>query len=342
MAFPCVYGLSFFKPDAFARFFYFLGLYFFFAYIEKEKTRSMVMCFFSFMLSFFFLQTFAFDILPLIVPAVILFYNKPKFYCDVATAAILPILVIGTLIYIGIKNDLLLPYVQMNWLFNKDIFKLTHGDHVSVLWNWAFLLSLVFAGMIYQLKSKTDIYFKILCYLFVCEIIQHLIIKVIFPHYLILTFIFAALISAPLFYRSLFLQKCMGVFLITMFVLNWVIIKTYYKSSYLQTFDKINQSPSTISLTICWLNIYSPQISFYDLVPIQVAAVDDYLFQHVPEFDINKIIAQHNFEYIDYDADLSKLPSKTFNKRFIPTNMENYQKIEHCLYRRKDTLSENQ
>ncbi len=343
LAYPCVYSFSSFKPDAFARLFYFWGLYSFFVYIKEQKTRQLVYCFCTFFISFLFLQIFAFDILPLIIPALIVFYKNPKFYRDVCIALLLP-LTIGVLIfYFMLTNNIWTSYFEMNWLFNKEFVSLLFADRISVMWSWSVIFMVAFGIMMYQLRQSQTIYFKILCFLFVTELLQHIIFKTIYPHYLVMPLIFAALIVAPLL-QQFWHTPAAGFFKVMKFLLlitEFIIIAVYNNISYMQTYRKINSSADNqiINITYYWLNIYAPKINFYTLVPQRLAIVDNYLFNRFPEYDINKLVQERKIKYIDYAQEhFRRNPLYQGRFKLSERTLRNYREIRAGLYQRRDIL----
>ena len=350
LAYPCVYSFSSFKPDAFARLFYFIGLYCFFLYIKEQKTRFLCLCFLTFFIAFCFLQTFAFDILPLIIPALILFYNKPVFYRDVGMALILPAIFFVIAIYLTIVNDVWKPYFEMNWLFNKDCFGFLYNNDFSVMRIWFPVFILVFAGLLYMLKQRQNIYYKILAFLFVCEIIQHIIFKAIFPHYLVLPFVFSAFICTPLLYKfwSQASATIGKIFIGVLILLNYVAVIVCNNIEYLRIYQTINTSPDNqiFNNDNRRFNIYAPKINFYTLFANHIVAVDNYLFNRFPNYDVNRFIQENKIKYIDYTKDeLTFLPTE-MKERFVISEetLREYEEIDENIYQRKDvsetTMSE--
>ena len=344
LAYPCVYSFSSFKPDAFARLFYFIGLYCFFLYIKEQKTRFLCLCFLTFFIAFCFLQTFAFDILPLIIPALILFYNKPVFYRDVGVALILPAIFFVIAIYLMIANDVWKPYFEMNWLFNKEHRPIIYADTVSTIWDWMWLFVFALIALIFQLKNQSNVYFKILGWLFVCEIVQHIIVLAIYPHYLVMLFIFSAFICAPLLYRFWhhLLTKFVKTLIIALFILDFAVIASFNQVQYMQIFNKVNSSPDNqiVNFVFCWLNIYAPKINFYTVMPHRLAAVDNYLYNRFPDYDVNKFIQENKIKYIDYSENNLTFFPPTLQERFMISEetLREYEEIDENIYQRKDTL----
>lgn len=84
------------------------------------------------------------------------------------------------------------------------------------------------------------------------------------------------------------------------------------------------------------LKIYAPKISYYDLIGGNFALLDDCLFNHYSDYDVNKLQEQYKFEYIF----VSKFTQKAQDcdvKRFILDEKYNkdYEKVDTNLYVRK-------
>lgn len=129
------YTFSIFKPDTFARFFYLLGLYQFFAFCQNKKTKDLVWCGVSFTISFLFLQTLIFSIFPLIFPAIWLLYKKQISCKAFGAALVAPLLILSAALLFLYFTDSLVEYFQLNWVFNSYLFKAATFSNDPIIYN---------------------------------------------------------------------------------------------------------------------------------------------------------------------------------------------------------------
>ena len=342
--YPLWYSVSIFKPDTFARLFYFCGLYFFMCYIEKQQLKSLIWCGISFCIAFLFIQTIAFSILPLCIPALYLFYKNPRFYKDVAISAILPCSIIMAALALLYYSGSIVNYWQENILFNQNLFHYLCNKLTSVVFYWALHIVAGFIAGFWLFKKQPSIYTNIIFLLFVSELIQHLYFPAVFPHYLVLLFIFMSMLIA-LVIPQIKNQIIIGyfyAFLAVSIALNFVTLGLKNNLEYMRGYKIVNQSPTydTLHITFNFVNIYAPMQTFYTLFPHHFAWLDNYLFNRFPDYDVNSIIKNPAFVYLDYLPKDNIVPVELYHERFILSeeNLQNYEEISHGLYRRKNAV----
>ena len=344
--YPIWYGFSFFKPDNFEYFFYFLGLYYFFKYIENNNIKSLMLCGIYFTISFLFLQTVLFEILPLVIPAAWLMYEKKLTVKNLMIAIIPSLLIIGIFAGFLFYTDSWLEYFQLNWLFNRHVFGMSSVfvDKKSIMPMFSFHLLFGIISFIWIYKEKANNkYINIIAVLYICSIIQHLYFKAFFAHYLIQTFTLCAMLVAPVLkkisvdtkYKTASIYVVL--FLIVSCCLNYVTL-TYNNNLDRNKQMRIVNAPDVLCLTMVGnlYAIYNPKMSYY-VMQTGISAVDNALYNRYPDYNINDVIAQYQPEYIDFE----NLQEKT-DDRFVitPETLSKYVQVHPYLWQRKDTLSQ--
>lgn len=345
------YSFSIFKPDTFMRFFYLLGLYQFFIFCDTKQTKYLVWCGISFTISFLFLQNIFFSILPLILPLGYLCFKDKKVCFDALKAAVIPLLILtacGGWMYI---NGTLPTYWQLNVIYNSHLFSVVHSFTQRILLTYApeLIFACLLLGVIYY-KRLSSFYFNIIVLLFVAETVQRIVFPAVYPHYLILLFVFASMIIA---YSLTLLQNKKLLFL-SAFVLfvnllfNFAIIGITSNSmthKYLKEFDT-HPNGSIVNFDGTLLNVYAPKYGYYWFYP-NLEYVDNVLFERMPDYDINQLIQQKQPDYIAFkkgvnphfywDKSLTYKASAYWPHHKLDESILNdYEQILPDLYKRKN------
>lgn len=339
---PMWYGISLFKPDAFAHLFYFIGLYYLFDYIRLQHCLSLVYGALAAAISFLFLQTIAFSIVLWIFPLLILLFKHKKFYSDLAVSVASALVVLGGFLYWIYATGAWTPYWQQNWIFNAQLFPLLQTEAPSVVGLWLFPLGTAAVAGVWIWKTPdTSVYWKIIAFLFVGEIAQRLLFKIVFPHYLILTFIFAALLLAYAVQRinQKILYGYVYAYVAICIALNFVTLSLNDNRNVMKDFRKVNESAQSLIFNIDfnYTNIYAPLNSYYTVTFNNLAMIDNYLFNRFPNYNINTEIQNQNFEYLCYAAEhknitLPNIDTERF--RLSEQTLQKYKQISSDLYRK--------
>ena len=346
------YSFSIFKPDTFMRFFYLCGLYNFLLYYERQTLKNLILSGILFTIAFLFLQTITFSILPLIFPVCYILYKNTSLWKDFAVSAIAPTAVLVAFYTFLYATGTLENYLQLNLTYNANLFTIIHSHTPLVIPIFLIEILLAYAALVYvYCKHYQTAYFNIFAILFVCESINHLYFPAVYPHYLILLFLFSGFILA--FALNKMQKKWIFRTLLSILILNlvlnyFVIAITYHKLShaYLREYDK-HPEASMVNFDVTFFSVFSPKFSYYWFYP-NFEFVDNALFHRLPDYDINKIIDENKVEYIFYDASIKqKFNFEEAAKKFeiedcyarhsLDVNiLKDYQKVLPGLYKRKN------
>ncbi|MEE6207266.1 MAG: glycosyltransferase family 39 protein [Alphaproteobacteria bacterium] len=345
------YSFSIFKPDTFMRFFYLCGLYNFLLYYDKQKLKNLVLSGTFFAIAFLFLQTAAFSILPLCIPAGYLLYKQPHLWTDYAKALTAPLIIIATFYTLLYVSGTLPNYWQLNFTYNKYLFDIVHSFTPSVLPDFLILIIIAYASMIYVYAThRQTTYFNIFALLTVFETITHIYFPAVYPHYLVLLFLYCGIIIAFVlnFEQNKWIFRIALVIIIINLILNlFSLAATNNKEShlYLREYDK-NPQADIVNFDVTLFSIFAPKYSYYWFYP-NFEYIDNAIFHRMPDYNINDLISKRKPLYIAYNPhikqafDFKKVGQKFDIGKCYPQHMlntgilEDYEEILINLYKRK-------
>lgn len=350
--YPIWYGASYFKPDIFEQLFFFAGLYFFFAFIRDFKRYYLTICGLCFTVSFLFLQTAIFKILPLVIPLAIMINRDKKVIKDTIIAILPSLLLISSYLLYLCYTGAWERYYELNWIFNLHVFRLcdTYIGYSSAAISFIIqLLSGCFAFMWLRKNKKSNIYIDIIGLLYFCSVIGLLFHKVTDAHYMMITFIYCAmLISFVLKYllqsrdSRMFCFKMLAIlYFLVLFVMNCTTLYLWNNFAFFNLIDSKKQDIYEVGINIdnIYPRIYGKQISYY-VMRRNLSKVDNYLFGKYPEYDINEIIKEYKPKYLDYRKRESEPIIKNSRFEIMPEVLQDYEQIYPNLWQRKDTISQ--
>ena len=344
------YTFSIFKPDTFARFFYLLGLYQFFTFCQNKKTKDLVWCGVNFTISFLFLQTLIFSILPLIFPTIWLLYKKQISWRTLFIASAAPLLMLGAALMFLYLTDSLTEYFQLNWVFNSYLFQAAPFSNDPVIGFYGIYIVLaVISALLLLFKHKTNFNTNIVIILLVGELFHLLCFSAVLPHYFIYFFIFSAVIFA-LICRDItdsVLINTIKAGLAASIVINAFMLYFWNNKDILKVLRLIENSENKTVLNCeALFYVWEPLHHYYWFYPY-MGAIDSILHNRYPAFDINEYLQVNNIEYISMnkmvkcDAALEKdaLPSDNYKnlQNFIikPEMYDKYEEVYEGFYKRK-------
>ncbi len=344
MFFPMWFCISHLKPDIIARVFYFLGLYYFFCYAEKFQTKDMVYCAISFTFAFLTLQNIIISIFPLVVPVVYLWTKQKKIIKDIAVSSIIPLTIIASIVVVYVVYDIWEPYFQLNWILNAHLFEYMHIYEGSVFMRWKYPVLIGLGTWLWQIKKhQASFYTNTIGLLCIAEIVQHLYFKAVFHHYLIILFIFLAMLAAPVAasIKNKIASIVMLIATLVIFGLNFNYV-WHYDTQIFPKVKALNPKEDEYIFNECfrYVNVYSKKISYYQLFSM-MAQIDNILFNRYPDYDVNEFIETNKVKYLDY----INIPKKyrdpsDFNEfarfKISDETLSKYEEIEPALWRRKE------
>ncbi len=158
-----------FKPDAFMQLFFFIGLYFFFAFLRSAKQKYLNYAALSWSVGFLFLQTIIFLILPIGLYGIYMLAAKKLSWKNLALSMpwlLTPLVLFG--IYL-LACDNAQRYFETNWLLNSHILEHIWNRRIHEFSDLYSVLALGAAAAIYLLMKKPDRYTAILLIMYAVE-----------------------------------------------------------------------------------------------------------------------------------------------------------------------------
>ena len=297
--YPTLYMFSIVKPDTLMRFFFVCGL-------------PLIISAASLTLSFLFLQTAVFLIIPLGFVAFYLLYQNPQQTKNFLYAAILPLLFIGIFTAYLYFTDSLEIYFQSCWIFNAKFFSLLDFKLPSQLSDFIIYIIMGYIAYGYSIYAKkTNFYIHIIAFLLSFSLIRNFIYPVYYPRYLLPSFFYTSLLIAyALKDADKIIHTYFKLALIAIFCINITITFTIYSNTTSrQLLKRIKPTDSFFNYFSNEQNIYQPRYSYYWYAP-SIESVDDYLFNRQPESTVNELVKSHTFKYILYNkgAYMAKFP----------------------------------
>ena len=177
-----IYSGQDFRPDNYMILTFTIALYYFLSYIEDKRLKDLVISFFMFTVSFFFMQKNVFTLVVVIAVIVYLLSTHKMPLPHFAKAVIIPLLMVLSFVLWLYHHDLFKTYWMSNYIFNlyiPDVYgnlvEQTHEEFYVVL-GFAFLGFIYFA--IYGNLAQ-----RVVCLLWLLEVVQRLFYFSIDRHY---------------------------------------------------------------------------------------------------------------------------------------------------------------
>lgn len=357
--YPSWYMFSIFKPDTFMRFFYLLGLYNFFLYLEDKKLKNIMIADIAFTISFLFLQTIASIIIPLIIPLAIFLNKNRNEIKNVLLATVLPIIILFGAVYYLYATDSLTQYIQTNWVFNNiflDLIQKVERKSTTIFTNYFLLIITGYGAYGYMVyKKQSNIFIHTTALLMTCDLLKNLYFSNILPHYLILIFLFDSLLIAPnIKYLPHYIIRYIRYTFYIMICLNFIFLYFYNNVSHFKILSSIEKEKTYILTNGSFINVFSPRYSYYWLYTV-FEGIDNALFERLPDYNINNLIRQYNIPYIsgehfpwkeeniktDYFPPSFRLDIYQ-NHMFDDAVLEHYEEIQPELWHLKKPFTEDE
>lgn len=337
-------SMFFIKPDIFQRCCWFIGLYYLFRYFHYQKIRDLNICAIAFTLSFLFLQTGIFLLIPLGVPVGYFLYKHPHRFSDFLKASVVPLLMLGTCIGILCKLGIFNQYIELNWSLNRffaQLWSLQSFPYRAV----SVLPILAIAAFFVCLRRlKTNPYWLILCFLLVCEMLFRIFISPT-DYYCWPLIIYTSAIAAPLFCKN-------RLFYLIFFcgaVLNTFAEFIHAPINTLTSYKTLDEEQYGLTITS---GVYTERVSYYWSHPF-IETIHDIHFNRLKNYDINALAKQYPPKHVYFFPQWSPAEYQVFQQKLSPQQLnifakhyihgsilDDYVNLRDFLYQRKETLNE--
>lgn len=331
--YPLWYGVCIFKPDTFMRLFYFGGIYLFFCYIKGEKKRDLLCCGLCFTIAFFFLQTAAFGIIPLMIPLIYIIYKNPQKLKQLIVAAIPSALLIAAAVVALILSNSWQSYFNLNWIYNAKLFDIIFTGKNSAIWNFLPLFIATAAVFIcLSRKNGDNIYLFIIGLLFATEFIRNCYFLAAYPHYLINLIIFSSIIIA--LYLPQISNKSivnyLHAFYLVFFAMNIITVAVHYIGNTWHKLEFFNNHPEAHIFHYSYFadQLYVP-LRQYHTLGIDTLNAYNIIFNR--PFDLEAYLSENNIKYIDFE-----LSAEDEHEAAVQVILRRYRPIGYDILERYD------
>ena len=323
-------------PDIFMLLSYFIGLYYYYSYIESKKQKELNISFFMFAISFLFLQKI---LLMLFITSISIFYliwKKEIKIKPVLISAIFPSILIGLFIIWLYANNSLKIYYLLNYDLNLWVQKFMGAGKTSYDFRYALYLPLLSILMLrYFLKDKNK-YRNIFIVVVIFDYITKPFIGAPYCQYYILNNITASLVISYYIIDNINLYKS-KILLIMMTFIGVIFLMKYPQNKFYPLYYQVNKyihsklkkDDILISGTF-FINIYGKDASYYWFGLGNIAPVAYYLYTYNEAFHLNNAINKYKPRFIFYEPYENRIlidSTKNGNKNFI----NNLSKLWHIL-----------
>lgn len=304
-----------FKPDALMHLFFFGGLYFFFAFLRDDRQKQLNTAVGLWGVSFLFLQTEIFLLLPVGLCGIYLLAVKKIKFQNVLKAlpwALLPLLLLAVwLLLCGNAQR----YFETNWLLNADILNEIWNRRIHDYSDFYGFFAVGAAAAIYLLISKPDIYVRILLVMYVVELLLRTTYISIWIYYFKILLLYNAVLVGLVvsrFYRKKEQTAwiCLP-FLILLCGKFWMFESASTGATDMNTLqvmqvatviaqnsapDDVVVSPSGIPM-----GIFNKNPHYYWFSWQYMGRLDEARFHYAEPFDIMKIITETKPKFVYWD-----------------------------------------
>lgn len=300
-----------FKPDAFMWCFYLCGLYYFFCFIATKELKHLCIASSAFTVSFLWLQTAVFLILPIVLSAFYLLYKDKKLFKKYLYASIPAIIILSIFLTFIHLTSGIMPYIQRNWILNANLSNFVRYPDLFLPKFLIFIL-IGYIAYAYQIKKhQATIYTHIIALCFTFSFVKNVIYLSSPPRYFLSEALAIAFLLAPIIPQLPNIAK--NYLMAALVVFNIFNIATSLlflpNKPYLEQIKLFTKNENTLVYPPLF-NIYTPHFPFYWFFTA-LETGDNLLFRDHSTFDSTKHIHNHKILYIVISTDTSTKPVST-------------------------------
>jgi len=189
-----------YNPDTFMALAFVLGLYFLFAYFDKQQLYTLCTAFFCFFAAFLFTQKILVPLFALGIICLYWFYRQKTPLNHILYALYLPF--VGALLFISwlYYHDMFEIYWKSNYEFNIVMQDFYGNEKINIIdyHKLYFTVAITFLGIIWNWKASNKFY-KAVALLFVFEFLQRFFYFSIAPYYLLPLMIYISILNSVFF-----------------------------------------------------------------------------------------------------------------------------------------------
>lgn len=334
-----------FKPDGFMHLFFFSGLYCFFMFLHTDKQKYLNRAFVCWAVSFLFLQTVIFLLLPIVVYGIYLLLKNKKIWRNIAKASIYgfaPVFLFG--IYLLCAGNLQ-RYFETNWLLNSKIMADIWETRIKDFSDLYSILLLGIVSAVYLICQKPNKYVGILLIMYAIEFLLRVTYISIWMYYFKILILYNAILIGLMIGRCYTNRKwlawcvlpLMVIFCGKFWLFEGVNPNEIDTLKVLQIATTISQNSTqddvVLGLPGIPFGVFNKNPHYYWFSWNYMGRLDEKNFHYSEPFDINKIIKEKKPKFIYYEDYKKKNPEK--RKKYAINPQLLYQTYRSAVY---DTL----
>ena len=294
-------------PDIFMIMAYFIGLYYYFSYLEDKKTKYLAISFLFFTISFLFLQKI---LVVLFFTSIFILYHVYTKKIDIKSfikALIVPLSILLLFVLWLYSNDALEIYIQYNYTLNYWMQKINGSGKFCGEKGYTLYLPLlsIFALKTY-LKDKNQ-YKVMLCSIMYLDYLSKYFTGSIHIQYFIFNNLISSIIIGYFISKQIkhkrFLLIIVLLSLLSVKLFNQTPINKRYKIYYQtakEVIENVNSNDYFVN-SINYINIYNKDVSYYWFGYGNMAPLAHYMFNHKKFFSPDFYIQSYRPKYVYYE-----------------------------------------
>ena len=307
-----------FKPDIFMHLFFWLGTYYLFVYINEKKQKQINISAICYTISFCFLQTALFLILPLIPVILILLYNRKLHISSCLKAAIFPIILLSMFLGGLWLSGSLQRYYELNWVVNSKISATL--DTVKIV-NFSDFYLILFCGLLsvgYLLYTKSYKTIYIIVLMYICELLLRTFYVSIALYYFKMLLLYNAILIGIALSRIISQKRPLAYIITLLFIpalfqiYPWQHDNSENKDIHVTTILAIitditkntSSNDTVLGTAMMPFGIYNQNPHYYWFSWDYIGKIDEELYHYAEPFDINKIITDIRPKFVYFEKDL--------------------------------------
>lgn len=334
-----------FKPDGFMHLFFFVGLYYFFMFLRANKQKYLNVSFICWAVSFLFLQTVIFLLLPIALYGIYFLLKNKEAWKNMAKASIYGVGPILLFVVYLLCTGSLQRYFETNWLLNSKIMADIWNTRIKDFSDLYSILLLGVGAAIYLIWQKPNKYVTILLIMYAIEFLLRVTYISIWMYYFKILILYNAVLvglaTSSLYAKRKWLSWCvlplMLIFCGKFWLFEGVNPNEIDTLKVLQVATTISQNSTSedvvLGLSGIPFGVFNKNPHYYWFSWSYMGRLDENNFHYAEPFDINKIINEVKPKFVYYEDYKKKNPEKREKYAIKPKQL--YQVYRPMIY---DTL----
>jgi hypothetical protein len=313
-------------PDVFMLLSYFIGIYYYYSYLDSKKQKYLNISFIMFAISFLFLQKI---LLVLFFTGMSILYfivKKDINIKSVLKASIYPIVIIGVFIAWLYYNGALKIYYQLNYDLNLWMQHFMGDGKTSYSFHYALYLPILSLFMIKNFLADKNKYKNIFIFIALLDYVLKPIVGAPYCQYYILNNLTASLVIGYYIIGHITQHKA-KIIMVIMTIIGFVVLNKFPQNKIYPAYYQMNKyiysqtnKDDVLISSINFINIYGKDASYYWFGLGNIAPVAYYLYMYQEPFVLKTLISKYKPKFIFYEPYENRIlidSRKNGNKKMV-------------------------